>query len=178
MRGNWDVTFKSGNQNKIKQNIIIGKKFPINSYSLTGHDATWFHTQPVVWRWRAAWLCVTSQKGTACNSRLDYFTNGLFEFCRYVNKFTKGMFHWENLDAFISGNQKPGALEIPGKILSWKLYLCLPVKCGKWRPLSAQLADLQAKRILNFLVWITGADLSKLTSCSPDFFVYFCKSMW
>ena len=31
--------------------------------------------------------CVTSQKGTACNSRLGYVTNGLFEFCRYVNKF-------------------------------------------------------------------------------------------
>ena len=31
--------------------------------------------------------CVTSEKGTACSSRLGYVTNGLSEFCRYVNKF-------------------------------------------------------------------------------------------
>ena len=30
---------------------------------------------------------MTSQKGTTYNSRLGYVTNGLFEFCRYVNKF-------------------------------------------------------------------------------------------
>ena len=40
-----------------------------------------------VGRFLAVKGCVTSQKGTACNSRLAYVTNGLFEFCRYVNKF-------------------------------------------------------------------------------------------
>ena len=66
-----------------KKNIIIGKKFEIHSYSSTGRDATWSHTQPVSCRWSAAWLCVTSQKGTAYNAvqnlqtptRLGYFKN-------------------------------------------------------------------------------------------------------
>lgn len=86
--------------------------------------------------------------------------------CLQKECFNYHVSHFQNLDAFISRNHKPGALEIPLKILKpWRLYLCLPVKCGKWRPQSAQLiADPHAKPILNFLVWNTGADLSKLTS--------------
>ena len=37
--------------------------------------------------------------------------------------------------------------------------------------ISQPIADPHAKPILNFLVWVTGADLSKLTSCQQDFFV-------
>ena len=70
---------KRKSQNK---NIIIGKKLSINSYTLTGRDAT-----SHVARFLAVKGCVTSEKGTACSSRLGYVTNGLFEFCRYVNKF-------------------------------------------------------------------------------------------
>ena len=112
-------------------------------------NGSWCNVISYVARFLAVKGCVTSQKGTACNSRLGYVTNGVFEFCRCVNKFdfnndffTKRMLQLSCEPLlkpwcihFSDSNNKTGALEIPGKILRpGGLYLCLPVKCGKWRP--------------------------------------------
>ena len=143
-------------------------------------NGSWCNMTSYVARFLVVKGCVTSEKGTACNSRLGYVTNGLFEFvdvwislilrmiCLQKECFNYHVSHCENLDAFISRNNKPwpGALEIPGKILrSWRLYLT-----ADSRPTRQANIKLPC---LSHGHWFIEA-----YKLSTRFFCLICKSMW